>query len=33
VVIKNREDEGLISNLVETFDNMRKFKMKFNPEK
>jgi hypothetical protein len=33
VVIKTREDEGLISDLVETFDNLRKFKMKLNPEK
>jgi hypothetical protein len=33
VVIKTREDEGLISDLAETFDNLRKFKMKLNPEK
>jgi hypothetical protein len=33
VVIKTREEEGLISNLAETFDNLRKFKMKLNPEK
>jgi hypothetical protein len=33
VVIKRREDEGLISDLAETFDNLRKFKMKLNPEK
>jgi hypothetical protein len=33
VVIKTREDEGLISDLAETFDNPRKFKMRFNPEK
>jgi hypothetical protein len=33
VVIKTQEDEGLISNLAETFDNLRKFKMKLNPEK
>jgi hypothetical protein len=33
MVIKTREDEGLISNLAETFDNLRKFKMKLNPEK
>jgi hypothetical protein len=32
VVIKNQE-EGLISDLAETFDNLRKFKMKLNPEK
>jgi hypothetical protein len=33
VVIKTREDEGLISDLTETFDNLRKFKMKLDPEK
>jgi hypothetical protein len=33
VVIKTREDEGLISDLVETFDNLRKFKIKLNPKK
>jgi hypothetical protein len=33
VVVKTREEEGLISNLAETFDNQRKFKMKRNPEK
>jgi hypothetical protein len=33
VVVKTREEEGLISNLAETFDNLRKFKMKLNPEK
>jgi hypothetical protein len=33
VIIKTREDEGLISHLAETFDNLRKFKMKLNPEK
>jgi hypothetical protein len=33
VVIKTREYEGLIFDLVETFDNLRKFKMKLNPEK
>jgi hypothetical protein len=33
VVIKTQEDEGLISDLAETFDNLRKFKMKLNPEK
>jgi hypothetical protein len=32
VVVKNQEDEGLISELTETFDNMRKFKMKLNPK-
>jgi hypothetical protein len=33
VVIKTQEDEGLISDLAETFNNRRKFKMKLNPEK
>jgi hypothetical protein len=33
VVIKAQEEEGLISDLTETFDNPRKFKMKLNPEK
>jgi hypothetical protein len=33
VVIKTREDEGLISDLAETFDNLRKFKIELNPEK
>jgi hypothetical protein len=33
MVVKTREEEGLISDLVETFDNLRKFKMKLNPEK
>jgi hypothetical protein len=33
VVVKTREDEGLIFDLVETFDNLRKFSMKLNPEK
>jgi hypothetical protein len=33
VVVKTREDEGLISDLVETFDNLRKFKIKWNPMK
>jgi hypothetical protein len=27
------EDEGLIFDLTETFDNLRKFKMKLNPKK
>jgi hypothetical protein len=31
VVINTREDEGLISDLAETFDNLRTFKMKLNP--
>jgi hypothetical protein len=33
VVIKMWEDERLISDLAETFDNLRKLKMKLNPEK
>jgi hypothetical protein len=33
VVIKTQEAEGLISDLVETFNNLRKFKMKLNPKK
>jgi hypothetical protein len=33
VVVKTQKDEGLISNLVETFDNLRNFKMKLNPDK
>jgi hypothetical protein len=33
VVVRTQEDEGLIFYLAKTFDNMRKFKMKLNPEK
>jgi hypothetical protein len=33
MVVKTQEDKGLISDLVETFNNLRKFKMKLNPEK
>jgi hypothetical protein len=33
MVIKTREDEGLNSYLAETFDILRKFKMKLNPKK
>jgi hypothetical protein len=33
VVVKTQEDEGLISDLAETFNNLSKFKMKLNPEK
>jgi hypothetical protein len=33
VVVKTREEEGLISDLAETFDKLRKFKIKLNPEK
>jgi hypothetical protein len=32
-VIKTQEDEGLISNPTETFNNLRKLKMLLNPEK
>jgi hypothetical protein len=30
VVVKTQEEEGLISDLAETFDNLRKFKMNLN---
>jgi hypothetical protein len=33
IVVKTQEDEGLMSDLAETFDNLRKFKKKLNPEK
>jgi hypothetical protein len=33
VVVKTWEDEGLISDLAEIFDNLRKFKMKLKTEK
>jgi hypothetical protein len=33
VVVMTWEDEGLISDLAKTFDNLRKFKMKLNPKK
>jgi hypothetical protein len=33
MVVKTQEDEGLISDLAETFDNLRKFKMKLNLDK
>jgi hypothetical protein len=33
VVVKRREDEGIISDLAETFGNLRKFKMKLKHEK
>jgi hypothetical protein len=33
VVVKTREDKGLISDLAKTFDNLIKFKMKLNPDK
>jgi hypothetical protein len=31
--VKTQEDEGLISDLAETLDNLRKIKMKLNPRK
>jgi hypothetical protein len=33
VVIKTQEDEGLISDLADAFNNLRKIKMKLNPKK
>jgi hypothetical protein len=33
VVIKTWEDKGLISDLADTFNNLRKLKMKLNPNK
>jgi hypothetical protein len=33
MVVKTREGEGLIFDLAETIDNLRKFKMKLNLEK
>jgi hypothetical protein len=33
VVVKTQEEDGLISDLAETFNNLRKFKMKLNLEK
>jgi hypothetical protein len=33
VVVKTQEEEGLISDLAEIFDNLRKFKMKLDTEK
>jgi hypothetical protein len=33
MVIKTQEEQELISDLAETFDNLRKFKIKLNPEK
>jgi hypothetical protein len=33
VVVKTWEDEGLISDLAKTFNNLRKYKMKLNTEK
>jgi hypothetical protein len=33
VVVKTQEDKRLIFDLTETFDNLKKFKMKLNPDK
>jgi hypothetical protein len=33
MVVKTQKEEGLISDLAGTFDNLRKFKMKLNPKK
>jgi hypothetical protein len=33
VVVKTQENEGLISDLAESFDNLRKLKIKQNPDK
>jgi hypothetical protein len=33
VVIKTQKDDGLISSLAKTFDNLSKFKMKLKPDK
>jgi hypothetical protein len=33
VVVKNREEDRLISDLAETFNNLRNSKMKLNPKK
>jgi hypothetical protein len=33
VIMKTQEDEGIIFDLVEIFDNLRKFKIKLNPDK
>jgi hypothetical protein len=33
MVVKTQEEEGVISDLAETFDNVRKFIMKLNPKK
>jgi hypothetical protein len=33
MVVKTQEEEGLISDLAETFNNLRKFKMKLNLKK
>jgi hypothetical protein len=33
VVITTREEESLISNLAETFDNLSRYKLKLNPTK
>jgi hypothetical protein len=33
VVITRRKEESLISDLVETFNNLNRYKLKFNPTK
>jgi hypothetical protein len=33
IIIMSQEDKGLISDQAESFDSLRKFKMKLNPEK
>jgi hypothetical protein len=33
VVITTRKEESLISDLAETFDNLKKYKLKLNPTK
>jgi hypothetical protein len=33
MIVKTREDDGLISNLADTINNLRKFIMKMNPKK
>jgi hypothetical protein len=33
VVITTREEESLISDLAETFDNLNRYKLKLNPKK
>ena len=33
VVIKSQKADSLIADLIETFDNLRKYKMKLNPTK
>jgi hypothetical protein len=33
MVVKTQKEEGLISDMTETFDNLRKFRIKLNPKK